>query len=87
MPAIKESERIYLREEERSFLQSMLQERTDQLDKKSWNAFVSGSVLPRIQELNGQEYGPDINQQGGQGAVGKKNCCESLQIFHLIPTL
>jgi len=60
MPAIKESERIYLREEERSFLQSMLQEWTDQPDKKSRDAFVSGSVLPRIQELNRQEYGPDI---------------------------
>lgn len=60
MPATKDSERIYLREEEWSFLQSMLQEWTNLPDKKARDAFVSGSVLPRIQELNGQEYASDI---------------------------
>jgi len=57
MPA---TERIYLREEERSFLQSVLQEWTNQPDKKARDAFVSGSVLPTIQQLNAQEYGPEI---------------------------
>ena len=60
MPANKETERIYLREEERSFLQSLLQEWTGQPDKKARDAFVSGSVLPRIQEMNEKEFGPDI---------------------------
>jgi hypothetical protein len=60
MPTSKQNDRTYLRQEERTILQTMLQEWTEQPDKKAKDAFVSGSVVPKIQELNANEYGQDI---------------------------
>ena len=60
MPAKKGNDRIYLREEERAVLQSMLQEWNGKPNKKTRDAFVSGVAVPKIQELNDKEYGPEI---------------------------
>jgi len=60
MPASKGNDRTYLREEERAVLQSLLQEWSSKPDKKTRDAFVSGVVVPKIQELNLQEYGSGI---------------------------
>lgn len=56
----KESDRTYLRQEERTALQLLLQDWANQPDKKSKDAFVSGTALPRIQQLNATEFGPDM---------------------------
>lgn len=59
MPANKKTDRIYLREEETTVLQSLLQEWSDKPDKKTRDAFVSATAVPKIQELNLKEYGLD----------------------------
>ena len=59
MPANKKTERIYLREDETTVLQSLLQEWSDKPDKKTRDAFVSGTAIPRIQAVNGKDYGPE----------------------------
>jgi hypothetical protein len=60
MSATKKTERIYLRNEETQVLQSLLQEWADKTDKKSKDAFVSGTAVPKIQGLNAKEYGPTV---------------------------
>jgi hypothetical protein len=60
MSSTKKTDRIYLREEETTVLQSLLQEWSDKPDKKSRDAFVSGTAVPKIQSLNLKEYGPDV---------------------------
>ena len=59
MSASKKNDRIYLREEETKVLQSLLQEWSDKTDKKNRDAFVSGTALPKIQDQNAKEYGPE----------------------------
>lgn len=56
----KESDRTYLRQEEKAALQLMLQEWVNQPDKKSRDAFVSRTALPKIQELNADEFRPEV---------------------------
>lgn len=60
MSPSKNTDRIYLREDETTVLQSLLKEWSDKPDKKSRDAFVSGTVVPNIQSLNLKDYGPDI---------------------------
>jgi hypothetical protein len=60
MSASKKNDRIYLRDEETKVLQSLLQEWSDKADKKTRDAFVSGTAVPKIQDLNVTEYGPDM---------------------------
>jgi hypothetical protein len=60
MPATKKTDRIYLREEETTILQSLLQEWSDKPDKKSKDAFVSGTAVPKIQAMNNKDYGPEV---------------------------
>lgn len=60
MSGSKKNDRIYLRDEETKVLQSLLQEWADLPNKNSKDAFVSGTAVPRIQELNGKEYGPEV---------------------------
>ena len=60
MPTAKTTNRIYLREDETTVLQGLLQEWSDKPDKKSRDAFVSGVVIPQIQALNAKDYGPEV---------------------------
>jgi hypothetical protein len=60
MSATKKTDRIYLRDDETKVLQSLLQEWSDKSDKKSRDAFVSGTAVPKIQGLNVKDYGPDV---------------------------
>ena len=60
MPAAKDNDRTYLREAERSALQAILEEWNNKPDKKSRDAFVSGIAVPQIQQLNEQEFGPEV---------------------------
>lgn len=56
----KSKDRIYLKQEETTLLQSLLQEWYDKPDKKARDAFVTATVLPQIQQLNPTDYGPTI---------------------------
>ena len=60
MSTSKTNNRIYLRQEETDILQSLLGEWYEKPDKTARDAFVMGTVLPQIQQLDLQEYGPDI---------------------------
>jgi hypothetical protein len=60
MSATKKTDRIYLRDDETKVLQSFLQEWSAKSDKKTRDAFVSGTAVPKIQGLNLKEYGPDV---------------------------
>jgi len=60
MSASKKNDQIYLNEKERSLLQSLLQDWSGMPNKKTCDTFVSGTVLPKIQELNLQDYGSDV---------------------------
>lgn len=52
--------RIYLTGEEKNILQSLLKEWSAKADKKKRDTFVSAEAVPKIQQLNLKEYGPDI---------------------------
>ena len=49
----------YLGEEEKSVLQQFVIEWSSQPDKRSWDAFVASRILPRIQSLNQEKFGPE----------------------------
>jgi len=53
------SERIYLEGEEIKVLQDSLDEWNGKPDKKSRDAFVVAAVLPKIQQLNLDRFGPE----------------------------
>lgn len=55
----KKSEKTYLTEEEVKVLEEKLAEWNDRPDKRSREAFVVGDVLPMIQQLNMEKYGPE----------------------------
>ena len=52
--------RIYLTEEETKVLESFLGEWSEKPDKRSCNAFVVTEVLPKVQSLDLDRFGPDI---------------------------
>jgi len=56
----KTKERVYLTDEEKKVLQSQLDEWDSKPDKTSRDAFLFSEVLPKIQQLNPDKYGPDI---------------------------
>ena len=56
----KSSNRTYLRQDETTVLQSLLQEWHEQQDKPTRDAFVTRKILPQIQQLNLEDCGPDI---------------------------
>ena len=55
----KTSDRTYLNPPEIKLLEESLAEWNDQPDKKSRDAFVVASVLPKIQEMNMEMFGPE----------------------------
>ena len=77
MPATKKTDRIYLREEETTILQSLLQEWSDKPDKKSKDAFVSGTAVPKIQAMNNKDYGPEVT---GTGTGARHGTCQAVVI-------
>jgi hypothetical protein len=56
----KTKERVYLTEEEKKVLQCQLDDWDSKPDKTSRDAFLASDVLPKIQQLNPEKYGPDI---------------------------
>jgi hypothetical protein len=54
------SDRTYLTEEEVQVLEQRLTEWNDKADKKSREAFVIGEILPLIQQLNMEKFGPEM---------------------------
>ena len=56
----QKQDRNYLREDETALLQSLLQKWHEKPDKNTRDAFVTGTVLPQLQQLNLKEYGVDI---------------------------
>lgn len=56
----KTKERVYLTEEEKKILQSHLNEWDSKADKTSRDAFLSSEILPKIQQLDPEKYGPDV---------------------------
>jgi len=61
MPKTKGTkQKIYLSEEEKTVLRGLLEEWNSHKDKKSRDAFVSAEALPKIQDLNLAQFGPNI---------------------------
>ena len=56
----KSTERIYLAEEEIKVLAESLEEWNDKPDKKTRDGFVAAEILPKIQQLNLEKFGPDM---------------------------
>lgn len=56
----KTKERVFLTEEEKNVLQSLLQEWVSKPDKKSRDAYLASEVLPKIQQLNPDKYGAEV---------------------------
>lgn len=56
----KVKERVFLSDEEKKILASLLDEWNGKPDKKTRDAFVSAEALPKIQELNLEKYGPNV---------------------------
>jgi hypothetical protein len=56
----KTKERVFLTEEEKKILQSHLQEWDSKPDKTSRDAYLSSVVLPLIQQLHPDKYGPEV---------------------------
>jgi len=55
----KAGERTYLDSEEIRILEELLEEWNGQPDKKSREAFVVASILPKVQQINLEKFGPD----------------------------
>jgi hypothetical protein len=55
----KNTERTYLEQEEIQFLQDSLEEWNGKSDKKARDAFVVATVLPKIQQMNLEKFGPE----------------------------
>jgi hypothetical protein len=55
----QKNNRIYLSEEEKTILGGLLADWVARPDKKSRDAFISSEVVPLIQQLNMDEYGPE----------------------------
>lgn len=56
----KTKDRVYLTEEEKKVLQAHLDDWDSKPDKTSREAFLCSEVLPKIQQLNPDKYGPDV---------------------------
>ena len=52
--------RIYLTKPEKDVLEELLPTWTEKENKRSRDAFLTSTVLPKIQHLNLAHYGPDI---------------------------
>ena len=50
--------RVYLTDEEKEVLKANLDEWNEKPDKKSRDAFLASEILPNIQALNMEKYGP-----------------------------
>jgi len=55
-----QKEKIYLNEEEKKILGSLLEEWNSKPDKKARDSFISGEALPRIQQLDLIKFRPDV---------------------------
>jgi len=60
MPKTTVKERIYLTEEERQILQSLLEEWNGKQGKKARDAFVASEAIPKVQQLNLEKFGPEV---------------------------
>lgn len=61
MPSNRQKkDRIFLTDEERTILRSLLPEWNGKGNKKSRDAFVSSEAIPQIQQLNLDQYGPEV---------------------------
>ena len=58
-PKTPKKVKCYLQEAELSVLQELQIEWNKQPDKRSRDAFVKSTVLPKIQELNKDKFGPE----------------------------
>jgi len=56
----KAKERTYLTEEEQNMMKPLILEWMGKKDKNSKDAFIASDILPKIQALNPEKYGPDI---------------------------
>jgi hypothetical protein len=56
----KAKQRVYLNDEEKKVLASLLDEWNGKPDKKTCDSFISSEVLPKIQQLNMLRYGPEV---------------------------
>lgn len=75
----KSTGRVYLRDEEKNVLAGSLQEWNSKPNKKERDAYISGTVLPMIQELNLSECGPNvisINKTARLSWEGRVQVCQ-----------
>ena len=56
----KVKERTYLTEEEQNVMKPVISDWMGKKDKNSKDAFIASDILPKIQALNLEKYGPDI---------------------------
>jgi hypothetical protein len=59
----KTKQRVYLSEEEKKVLGQLLGEWAGKNGKKERDAFVSSEAIPKIQQLNPTQFGPEIISQ------------------------
>jgi hypothetical protein len=55
----KLKDRVYLTEEEKAILKDHVSEWNQKLDKMTRQAYVASEILPRIQELDSEKFGPE----------------------------
>ena len=52
-------DRVYLTEEEKTILKAHLSEWTTKSDKPQREAYLASEILPKIQALSGDRFGPE----------------------------
>jgi hypothetical protein len=83
--------RVYLSEEEKKILASLLEEWNGKPDKKSRDSFISAEALPKIQQLNLSTFGPEIISKDKEAKITwerrvqvrilHKSCCSFAYTF------
>jgi hypothetical protein len=58
--AKKATKRVYLSDEEKTVLASLLEEWNSKPDKKTRDGYITAEALPKIQQLNIAKFGPDV---------------------------
>jgi hypothetical protein len=55
----KSKDRVYLTEEEKAILREHVAEWNQKPDKMTRHAYIASEILPKIQELDSEKFGPD----------------------------
>ena len=62
-------EKCYLLPEEKDILRQMLDEWYSKPDKKTRDTYVTAQVLPKLQALNMDKYGPDVIEKDKEAKI------------------